>query len=180
MKRVFTLILAMLLLALPVLAEPMTGLAFTTDVAEDGSLVFYFEDLSLRLPAEWKDKVLGVPNGNSLSFYHRASYENYMAEGIENGGFLFSLGASVNTSFSELPSYKYLGFSDISCMNYYLELPSDYPAYMGDEAVRAEYDAMSAQIDQVAESVVIYGEDTAAPQTEPEPTDDGGQGNKHL
>ena len=40
MKRAFILILAMLMLALPVLAEPMTGLAFTTDVANDGSLIF--------------------------------------------------------------------------------------------------------------------------------------------
>ncbi len=183
MKRVLILILAMLMFALPALAEPMSGLAFTTEPGEDGSLVFYFEDLTLRLPPEWKDKVLGVPFGNSLGFYHRASYEKYLEEGIENGGFLFSLGASVNTSFSELPSFKYLGFSEISCMNYYMELPSDYPAYMGDESIRAEYDAMFAQVDQVAQSVVIYGPD-AAPQADAEPqagaTDDAGQGNKHL
>ena len=192
MKRIFILILALMLIALPSLAEPMTGLAFTTGTAEDGSLMFYFEDLSLRLPADWQEKVLAEPSGNSLAFYHRASYEKYLEEGLENGGFLFSLGASVNSSFSELPAFEYLGFSEISCMNYYLELPSDYPAYMGDEAVRAEYDAMYAQIGQIAQDAVIYGEDTAAPQddveatddTAPqddvEATDDAGQGNQHL
>lgn len=185
MKRIFILILALMLIALPTLAEPMTGLAFTTGTAEDGSLMFYFEDLSLRLPADWQEKVLAEPSGNSLAFYHRASYEKYLEEGLENGGFLFSLGASVNSSFSELPAFEYLGFSEISCMNYYLELPSDYPAYMGDEAVRAEYDAMYAQIGQIAQDAVIYGEDTAAPQDDVEAMDDAmpqddAQGNQHL
>lgn len=163
MKRVLILILAMLMLALPVMAEPMTGLAFTTDVAEDGSLIFYFEDLTLRLPAEWQDKVVGLPSENGLGFYHRASYEKYLEEGIENGGFLFSLGASVDSSFSDLPAFEYLGFSDISYMNYYIVLPSDYPAYAADESIRAEYDAMYAQVGQVVDSVVIYSAEDAAP-----------------
>ena len=181
MKRAFILILAMLMLALPVLAEPMTGLAFTTDVADDGSLIFYFEDLTMRLPASWDEKVVGLPGPSGLAFYHRASYEKYLEEGIENGGFLFSLGACVNSSFSELPSFEYLGFSEISCMNYYFELPSDYPAYMGDESIRAEYDAMHAQIDDIVKSVVIYGPDDeeAAPAQDDSAPADSGQGNKH-
>lgn len=162
MKRIIPLILAALLFALPALAEPMTGLAFTTDVTEDGSLMFHFEDLSLRLPADWQEKVLAMPDEGGLSFYHRASYERYQQENLDAGGFLFALGASVDNSFSDLPAFKYLGFSEISCMNYYLRLPSDYPAFMDDEAVRAEYDAMYAQIDQIAADAEIYGESASA------------------
>ncbi len=188
MKRIFVLLLALMFAALPAMADSApTGLPFTTDVAEDGSLVFYFEDLMFRLPAEWKDKVVGLPGNSCFGFYHRASYEAYKAEGIENGGFLFSLGASVNHDFAELPHFEYLGFNENSCMNYFFVLPSDYPAYMQDD-IRAEYDAMYAQMDEVIDSVVIYGTETEAqtepvPQAEPapqtEPQVEQGQGNKH-
>ncbi len=162
MKRIFVLLLALMLAALPAMAESApAGLPYTTDVAEDGSLVFYFEDLSFRLPADWSDKVVGLPDEGGFSFYHRASYEAYEAEGLENGGFLFSLGASVNHDFAELPHFEYLGFSENSCMNYFFVLPSDYPAYMQDD-IRAEYDAMYAQIEEIVDSVVIYGEDAEA------------------
>ena len=49
-------------------------------------------------------------------------------------------------------------------LNYYLELPSDYPAYTGDDAVRAEYDEMYAQIDEVAAGVTFYADGTDHPE----------------
>ena len=166
MKKCIALLLALLLAILP--AALADGLSFTTDTLQDGSLVFYFDDLSLTLPAGWAEKALAVPTDNGLSFYQRDSYERYAAEGIEGGGFLFSLGASVNGSFSELPAFRYLGYSEKSAMNYYFVLPTDYPAY-NEEAARAEYDAMHAQVEQIAQSAVVYGE-----ETEPAPTEDGG------
>ena len=178
MKKRIALLLALLLLALP--AALAAGLEYTTDTLQDGSLVFYFDDLSLTLPSGWADAVLAIPTDSGLSFYQRESYERYEAEGIPGGGFLFSLGASVNGSFSELPAFKYLGFSEKSAMNYFLVLPTDYPAYFED-SVRAEYDAMHAQIDDIARSVVVYGEETApapqdqsAPQGQDAPADDDG------
>lgn len=170
MKRIIACLLALMLLALP--AALAAGLDFTTETLADGSLVFKFDDLSLTLPADWADKVLAIPGEGGLSFYHRASYERYAAEGIDGGGFLFSLGASVNGSFSQLPAFTYLGFCEQSAMNYYLQLPSDYPAYMED-AVRAEYDAMYAQIDAIAQSAVIYGDKAPAqPQDNAQPQSD--------
>ena len=115
MKKRIALLLALLLLALP--AALAAGLEYTTDTLQDGSLVFYFDDLSLTLPSGWADAVLAIPTDSGLSFYQRESYERYEAEGIPGGGFLFSLGASVNGSFSELPAFKYLGFSEKSAMN---------------------------------------------------------------
>lgn len=154
MKRFLILMLALLIVALPALAET-SSFGYYDDVLEDGSLIYYFEDLSLQLPAEWAGKLYVEESGNGASFYQKASYEKYKEEGLGGGGFLFSLGASVNDSFTELPAYAYLGFCEDSCMNYYLQLPSDYPAYMQDD-IRAEYDAMSAQIDYVVEHVDIY------------------------
>jgi len=155
MKRLTALLLALLALALPALAEPMALLDFTDDILEDGSPVYYFQELSLKLPADWRGKVMAMPGEAGVSFYQIASYEKYRAEGIDGGGFLFMLGASVNGSFSQLPHFEYLGFSEASAMNYYLQLPSDYPAYM-EEGVRAEYDAMFAQIDDVVKNVEFY------------------------
>ena len=166
MKRLFAMLLALLLLALPWMAAA-DGLEFTAAPQEDGSLILYFDDLSLTLPAGWGDKALAIPGDGGLSFYQRESYERYQAEGIEGGGFLFSLGASVNGSFSQLPAFEYLGYSEDSAMNYYLALPTDYPAY-NEESVRAEYDKMLAQVDAIARSAVFYDE---PPATEPS---DGG------
>ena len=154
MKRILALALAMLIAcALPALAD----FGFREEGQSDGSVICHFEDFDLTLPAGWEDKALMVDGDDGLSFYHAASYMKYLEEDIEGGGFLFRLGASVNGSFSELPAFKYLGFSESSAMNYYMQLPSDYPAWMGDEAIRAEYDAMYAQIDAIAASAVFPG-----------------------
>lgn len=155
MKRLTALLLALLVLALPALAEPMALLDYTDDILEDGSPIYYFQELSLKLPADWRGKVMAMPGEDGVSFYQIASHEKYAAEGVDGGGFLFMLGASVNGSFSQLPRFEYLGFSEASAMNYYLRLPSDYPAYPED-SIQAEYDGMHAQIDDVVRNVEFY------------------------
>ena len=149
MKRILALALTLLIVcALPALAD----FGFREESLSDGSVICHFEDFDITLPAGWEDKALMVDGDDGLGFYHAESYMKYLEEDIEGGGFLFKLGASVNGSFSELPSFKYLGYSENSAMNYYMQLPSDYPAWMGDEAIRAEYDEMYAQIDAIAAS----------------------------
>ena len=155
MKRLTALLLALLALALPALAEPMSLLDYTDDILEDGSPIYYFQELSLKLPADWRGKVKAMPGEAGVSFYQIASYEKYGAEGIDGGGFLFMLGISVNGSFSQLPRFEYLGFSEASAMNYYLQLPTDYPAYP-EEGIQAEYNVMHTQIDDVVQNVEFY------------------------
>ena len=149
MTRFFAILIALMLLALPALAEtaPADPFDYVEDVLQDGTLVYSFQDLSLRLPADWGEKVLVLRDEGGVSFYQKASYEKYQEEGIEGGGFLFSLAASVNTDYRDiLPSYEELGFSEPAAMHYYLVTPSDYPAWIGDEDIRAEWDGMYAQI----------------------------------
>lgn len=144
MKRFAALLIAVIAsiaLAVPALAEP--------------ELVYYTEDLELHLPASWIGNVLIVPSANGASFYQKASYDRYMEKGLSEGGFLFSLGASVNSDFSEQENYIYLGFSEKSAMNYFLSLPTDYPAY-NEDGVREEWDAMHAAIRGIAQGAVIY------------------------
>lgn len=155
MKRLTALLLALLALALPALAEPMSLLDYTDDILEDGSPIYYFQELSLKLPADWRGKVMAMPGESGVSFYQIASYDKYQGEGLPDGGLLFMLGASVNGSFSQLPRFEYLGFSEASAMNYYLQLPSDYPAYPDDD-IRAEYYAMYEQIKDVVRNVEFY------------------------
>ena len=155
MKKWLALVMILMLLGVCALAEPMTYTDYTDDILEDGSPIYYFPELSLKLPADWRGKVMAMPGDNGTSFYQIASYEKYQEEGLDGGGFLFMLGGSNNGSFSELPRFQYLGYSEASSMNYYLLLPTDYPAYF-EEDIRAEYDAMMAEVDYVAEHVEFY------------------------
>jgi len=167
MKKLLAIAMILMLLGACALAEPMSYVDYTDDILEDGSLIYYFPEMSLQLPAQWRGKLTVLVGDNGTSFYQKASYDKYQEEGIDGGGFLFMLGVSVNGSFSELPSFKYLGYSEASSLNYYLMLPSDYPAYMQDD-IRAEYDAMSAEIDYVAEHAVFYGANDGIVEAEPE------------
>jgi len=153
MRKLLLCMLALLLFALPALAD----FGFREEGLPDGSTVLHFDGLDMTLPAGWEEKVLMTDGDNGLSFYHAASYKKYLEEGIKGGGYLFTLNASRDASFSELPAFKYLGFSENAGMNYYLVLPSDYPAWMGDDAIRAEYDKLFAQVDAIADSVKFPG-----------------------
>lgn len=153
MKRLIALIV-LLLFALPALAEPMSAFDYTDNLLDDGSPIYYFEDLSLRLPVDWRGKVMALQDESDVSFYQIGSYEKYQAEGL-NGGLLFSLGACVNDSFTELPSYQFLGFSERSCMNYFLMLPTDVQAYP-DPDLMAEYQALFDGIDFIVKNAEIY------------------------
>ena len=162
MKRFIALVLALVLLAFPVCAEPTPRSQFdyTDDILEDGTLVYYFQDMALHLPADWQGKVMAEKGVSGVNFYQKASHEKYLEEGIHNGGFLFQLGACVNQSFTNFPSYKYLGFCESTAMNYYLMLPTDYPAY-DEQPIRDEYDKMFGEIDYIVENVEFYEKKSA-------------------
>ena len=79
MKQLTALLLALLLLALPALAEPMSLLDYTDDILEDGSPIYYFQELSLKLPADWRGKVMAMKDEHGVGFYQIASYRKYEA-----------------------------------------------------------------------------------------------------
>lgn len=176
MKKRLALVMILMLLGACALAEPMGYADYTDDILEDGSPIYYFPELSLQLPADWQGKVMAMPGESSVSFYQKASYEKYQEEGLNGGGFLFMLGVCADDGYTFIPNYRFLGHSNDSSMNYYLMLPSDYPAHMGDDAIRAEYDAMSAEVDEVAARIEFYpyvSVDTAAPASIEVDTDMG-------
>ncbi len=173
MKRFLALLIALVLLISPVYATSTTGsfFDFTDDILENGDLIYYFQEMSLQLPGEWRGKIMTEQLDNGVSFYQKSSHEKYLEEGIQNGGFLFQVGASVNQSFSQLPKFEYLGFCEESAMNYYLRLPTDYPAY-NEPDIREEYDKMAGQIDYVVKNVKFYGDRSSGSESSDDSKDD--------
>ena len=147
----------------------------------DGTYSYYFETGSgvfVTMDEEWYTNTRVVIEDSGASFYHKDSYNAYAEEGYK-GGWLFTIGASVNSSFQELPSFEYIGFDEENCMNYYAEFPTDYQAYTGDEDIRAEYDSLWAGVKDVTGGILIGEEhpeakkqpQEAGPDTSATPTD---------
>ncbi|MDO5132739.1 MAG: hypothetical protein Q4D81_07135 [Eubacteriales bacterium] len=154
MKRFISILIALLLAVLPALAQEEQFSAFDHVILHtiNGKYVVYeFPDITLYLPSEWEDAITVEQKENGIAFYQTASLEKWAEKGFPNGGFFFELCASKDEDFRDLPAYKDLGFCDHVGLFFYLVVPSDYPAYMEDEAIRAEYDEMSGRIDEVAE-----------------------------
>ena len=93
----------------------------------DGMYAYLFPRAMVVMDEMWYQNTIVISTERGAAFYHKASYNAYAAEGLE-GGRLFTLGASVNSSFEELPSFIYIGFDEEEAMNYYAELPTDYQA----------------------------------------------------
>ena len=124
----------------------------------DGTYAYAFPRVLISLDELWyrNTRVVTGENGSTFSFYHTGSYEAYAAEGLD-GGRLFTIGASVNTDFEELPGFVFLGFDEEDAMNYYAVLPTDYQAYMGDEEIRAQYDELWSGVEDVLDGILIKG-----------------------
>lgn len=94
-------------------ADGSEYMEFTDNELVDGSLIYYFKEMEITLPADWKGKFDIEINGNNATFYHKASREKWMASNGTDGGKLFTLSCSVNDDFAELPDFPIL----VSAMN---------------------------------------------------------------
>lgn len=122
---------------------------------DDGTYSYYFmQGASVTLDEEWYQNTIVKTDDSGATFYHKASWEAYEEEGMD-GGRLFTIGASVNTDFKELPSFIYIGFDEDTAMNYYAELPSDYQGYAEDESIREAYDRLFAGVEKVVSGIEI-------------------------
>ena len=181
MKRFIPILMILLLIgSLPVFArtepkkvdpsktEPSTFDYYEGQTANEKYLIYSFPYIKLYLPMEWKDLYLIDQKEDGVTFYHKASHEKYLEEGIKSGGFLFELCASEDESYKDLPAYEDLGYCEDAGLHFYLRLSSDYPAYM-DDTIKAEYDEMAAQIKDIIEkvkigkSVLFFPEDGTGP-----------------
>ncbi|MDO4344528.1 MAG: hypothetical protein Q4C50_06955 [Eubacteriales bacterium] len=172
MKRLWKRILAaacagaMLMTSVVYASDGMWGLMnFTDNILPDGSLIYYFDEVAITLPADWNGKIDLKTDGTTAVFYHKASREKWQENYGSDGGKLFSLSCSVNDDFAELPDYSYIGFCEESVMNYFLIFPTDFQAYTEDAAVAEEYSRMYAEIDFVRDNARMLGTTVEQPET---------------
>ena len=138
-------------------ADDSEYMEFTDNELVDGSLIYYFKEMEITLPADWKGKFDIEINGNNATFYHKASREKWRTSNGTDGGKLFTLSCSVNDDFAELPDFSYIGFSDESAMNYFMIFPTDVQAYMDDNTIAEEFQQMNSEIDFVKENARMFG-----------------------
>lgn len=124
---------------------------------EDGTYTYYFEQgIKVTMDKDWYQKTIVKTDNGGATFYHKASYEAYEKEGFD-GGRLFTIGASVNRSFENLPRFEYIGFDEEEAMNYYAVLPTDVQAYMKDEQISDEYVELYQKVEDVIAGIEIVG-----------------------
>lgn len=123
----------------------------------DGTRSYFFMDegLTLTMPEDWAEKTAVEVTPYGATFYHEASREAWERDGVRDAGRLFTLGSSVNRDFENLPSFRYLGFDEETCMNYFAVLPTDLQAYAADEATAREYIDLYGQVDDVLGSAKL-------------------------
>ena len=88
MKRIVTLLLVLLLAALPALAESAGFTTFDHVYGHAGSQWIYygFPDISLFMPLDWEGRITIEHGKDGFAFFQSASYDKYLAEHIPNGG----------------------------------------------------------------------------------------------
>lgn len=156
MKRLIILLVILLIAVMPAVAE-FTPYDYHIMYTANGNYVVYdFPDIMLYIPIEWEDAITVEQTDTGLAFFQTASYHKFLEDGLPKGGFLFKLRASEDEDFRELPEYEYIGFSENAGLHFYLSMPSDYQAYVYDDDIRAEYDAMNKQIAGIAEMAKIH------------------------
>lgn len=122
----------------------------------DGTYSYYFtQGVFVTMDKDWYQKTMVIPTENGATFYHKASYYAWQEKGYEEGGRLFTISATVNTDFQNLPSFEYIGFDEEEAMNYFAILPTDYQAYAEDEEIRAEYDSLWAGVKDVIAGIEL-------------------------
>lgn len=156
MRRIIAILLVVLLLGLPAMAEQsFSPYDYVTGSAGGGRYLYYdFPDISLYLPASWEGRFTVETDDYGVTFYQTASYDKYLEEGLEGGGFLFRLGASEDEDFRDLLAYEYLGYSENAGLHFYLTLPPEYTAYPED-AIMADYEDMAEAMDAIIEMARI-------------------------
>ena len=132
-----------LILGMPIGASANGLEDFNDYMNADGTYSYYFEQgITVTMSEEWYQNTFVKAEVGQASFYHKDSYEKYKESGIEDGGKLFTIAYSVNSSFKDLDEMTYIGFDEEEMLNYYATKPTDYRAYVSDPAVKAEYDSL--------------------------------------
>ena len=137
----------------------------TTELDPSKYMELQIRAMKFYVPIEFKEKVRIEENGDTITFYYDRSDE--VMDSIYNFDFetdctLFSVMAYDGYDYSEWPSYKYLGSSDIlgdgKYYTYLLITPTDVQCvteYDYDSAVEAGVDITKEELKEISDE---YGE----------------------
>lgn len=135
---------------------------FTGTISHDleGNIVLDFTDIQLTLPSGWSGKCAIKAGEDNVTFYQKGSYDLWAQEGAADGGRLFEISFSQYADYLDLPSYESVGTTAEGY--YYVEYPTDFGGYTGDENVVAEFQQMQDGVEGIVDSVEI--KNSAVPQ----------------
>lgn len=109
---------------------------------------YTWNEITVTIPEDWADRYMVLEDENGFAFYQEASYDK-----MEGMGYLCSFTKSdawMNYGTGE----TLLAYTDDGTM-YYRMCPTDVTGYMEDDAIFAEYCAMSGEVDMLAASIGI-------------------------
>lgn len=116
-----------------------------------GGASYTWEEISVTIPEEWKDKFVIKEDGNGFSIYQIASQEVDVALGLLCGVYRSEQYSNVGAGET------LMAYTDDGVL-YYMVQPTDVNCYMEDEAVTAEYMNMMSYVDWIAGSIQIEGD----------------------
>lgn len=160
MQRILIVELLLLLLCGAALAEGALG-DFEALPQADGSVQYVFDEVTVAVPASWAEAVAVLPQGDRALFCHEPSRSRWQQElGYEDGGLLMALRLLPDGGGADDPGCDVLGATGRGV--YALSWPTDSQAYK-DDAVMAEYDALSQEADYVKAHALLHAPDAVGP-----------------
>lgn len=116
-----------------------------------GGASYAWEEITVTIPEEWKDKFVIKEDGNGFSIYQIASQEVDVALGLLCGVYRSEQYSNVGAGET------LIAYTDEGLL-YYMVQSTDVNCYMEDEEVVAEYMNMMLYVDWIAGSIQIEGE----------------------
>lgn len=116
--------------------------------AGTGEESYTWEEITITIPSDWKDKYILTEDENGFFFYQKASYEK-----MEGMGYLCGFvkdSAWMNYGTGE----TLLAYTEDDVL-YYLMQPTDVPCDVEDEEISTEYFGMAKDISMMAASIEI-------------------------
>lgn len=118
---------------------------YSLEELPDGSATCTYAEITVTIPAEWKDKYIVQTSENGIYFYQKASWE------VEEGsGYLCAIIKEDN--MIDWPETRMIAYTDEHI--YYFTRPSDVPCVEVSE-ISSAYAAMTEYTKQMEESVVL-------------------------
>ena len=120
---------------------------------DDGNLIYTFDGLVIMLPASWADKytIAFLDTGEYFTFYHTASLLRWQSDYGFASGRLINIGYSPDDSYTELPSYEYIGPGPDGGA-FFIEFPTDVQGFYEDEEIMKEYGELAEGYDFIVEN----------------------------